>query len=416
MLLAEAPRPTSVHRRILLLSLLGWTFDFYDLILYTFLTREITEELGLTRFDHSVALGISFAATAAGGIACGFLADRFGRRTLVSWTILLYSAGSLLSGLAWSRESLFFARIVTGFGVGGEWAAGHALVAETFPPAHRGRAGALLQSGAPLGVGLAAFVGTVLVPRFGWRACLVGSSMTGVVAFLARRFMPESDLWKLGRADRFGAGLKRLLAGDASRSFYLGFVLTALNGASYWLTYSWMPEYLRGRGLALTTTGVWYGVIVAGELVGYTSFGFVSDRLGRRPAFTSFTVLMAAGLLPITVFWEGFLRAPELLLLSMFVVGLGTGTWSNFGPMLAELFPTSLRNTAMGAVLNLARGVQFGAPYLIALLEPVWGMEAGIGLAAAFAAAAGGFVWVLPETRARNLAVGLEERAGDRGV
>lgn len=403
MLLAEAPRPTAVQRRILLLALLGWTFDFYDLILYTFLTRDITAELGLTRLDHSVALGISFAATAAGGIASGFLADRFGRRTVVSWTILLYSAGSLLSGLAWSRQSLFLARVVTGFGVGGEWAAGHALVAETFPPAHRGRAGALLQSGAPLGVGLAAFVGTLLVPRFGWRACLLGSSATAILAFAARRFMPESDLWQLGRAERFAAGLRRLVAGDVARRFYLAFVLTALNGASYWLTYSWMPEYLRGRGLAVTTTGAWYAVIVAGELIGYTTFGWVSDRLGRRPAFTLFALLMALGLMPITVFWELFTGTPELLLSAMFVVGLGTGTWSNFGPMLAELFPTPLRNTAMGSVLNLARGVQFGAPYLIALVEPVWGMAAGIGLAAAFATAAGAFVWVLPETRARTL-------------
>ncbi len=402
-MLNESPRPTATHRRILFLALLGWTFDFYDLILYTFLTRDITAELGLTRLDHSYALGISFTATAAGGIACGFLADRFGRRTVVSWTILLYSLGSLLSGLAWSRESLFLARVVTGLGVGGEWAAGHALVAETFPPAHRGRAGALLQSGAPIGVGLAALVGTVLVPRFGWRACLIGSSVTAVFAFAARRFMPESDLWRLGRAERFGAGLKRLLAGDCSRRFFFAFFLTVLNGASYWLTYSWMPEYLRGRGLALTATGAWYAVIVTGELIGYTTFGWFSDRLGRRPAFTLFASLMAAGLLPITVFWERFVETPGLLLAAMFIVGLGTGTWSNFGPMLAELFPTSLRNTAMGSALNLARGVQFGAPYLIALLEPLWGMAAGIGLAAAFAVAAGAFVWTLPETRAREL-------------
>src|SRR5262249_30012576 len=154
--LADSPRLTSAHYRILGLAFLGWMFDLYDLILYTFLTRPISEELGLTRLDHSIALGLSFGFTAVGGVLCGALADRYGRRPVGSWPILLYSAGAALSGFAQGREMIFVARALTGIGVGGEWAAGHALVAETFPPKIRGRAGAILQTGAPIGVGLAA--------------------------------------------------------------------------------------------------------------------------------------------------------------------------------------------------------------------------------------------------------------------
>ncbi len=113
MLLSESPRLTSTHARILALAFCGWMFDFYDLILYTFLTRPISNELGLTRMDHSIALGLSFGATAVGGVVCGLLADRFGRRTVVSWTILLYSAGSILSGLAGGKHLLFAARAIT---------------------------------------------------------------------------------------------------------------------------------------------------------------------------------------------------------------------------------------------------------------------------------------------------------------
>jgi MFS family permease len=402
-LLCESPRITATHRRILGLAFLGWTFDFYDLILYTFLTRFITGELGLTRMDHAQALGLSFAATAAGGIAAGLLADRFGRRNVVSWTILLYSLGSLLSGLAGGRETLYLGRIVTGLGVGGEWAAGHALVAETFPPRHRGRAGALLQTGAPVGVGLATLVGTLLAPRIGWRACLVGSSATAVLAFAARRFMPESDLWERGRTARFGAGLGTLVSRVLVGRVLLGFCLTAMNGAAYWLTYSWLPEYLRSRGLTLAASGRYIAVMVVAEVVGYSSFGWFSDRLGRRPAFTAFALTMAVGLLPLGVLWERFAAYPWLILGSMTLVGIGTGTWSNFGPMLAELFPTALRNTAMGSILNLARGVQFLAPILIAALEPRYGLAAGIGLAAVFSTGAGLMVWALPETRGSEL-------------
>src|SRR4051794_15476736 len=100
-------------------------FDFYDFILYTFLTRPITGELGFTKLEHAYALGLSFTATAVGGIVCGFLADRYGRRTMMAWTILLYAAGALLSGLADDKTMMLFARVIAGMGVGGEWAAGH---------------------------------------------------------------------------------------------------------------------------------------------------------------------------------------------------------------------------------------------------------------------------------------------------
>ncbi|HKQ60303.1 MAG TPA: MFS transporter [Candidatus Polarisedimenticolaceae bacterium] len=405
-LLCESATITPLHRRILLLSFLGWMFDFYNLILYTFLTRPISAELGLTRLDHGWAIGLTFAATALGGVASGYLADRFGRRPLIVWTILLYSLGCLLSGLAGSKALLFVARAITGLGVGGEWAAGHALVAETFPPDRRGRAGALLQTGAPVGVGLATLVGTLVAPAVGWRACLIGSSLTAALVFVARRSLPESDLWQRGRSAEFGRGVGALLAGALAPAFYAGLVLTVLNGASYWLTYSWLPEYLRTRGLTVAASGLYLGVMVVGELIGYSSFGWFSDRLGRRPAFTLFSVVMAAGLVPLAACWPELAGTPGLYLAVVFV-GLGTGTWSNFGPMLAELFPTPLRNTAMGSILNLARGVQFAGPPLIAALEPRYGLAAGLGLAAGFALAAAGWVWILPETRGRPLGSAL---------
>lgn len=403
MLLSEAPRPGPVHRRILWLSLLGWLFDFYDLILYTFLTRQISADLGMDRMDHAHALGISFLATAVGGIGAAFFADRLGRRTLISWTILIYSAGSLLCGLAGSKAMLLCARVITGIGVGGEWAAGQALVAETFPPAYRGRAGALLQTGAPLGMGLAAMVGTLLAPRIGWRLCFIVSAATAVLAVVARRRLPESDLWQGGRAPRFGAGMARLPLGDLAPRFYLALLLTTVNGASYWLTYSWLPEYLRGRGLSIMGTGSYIGVVVAGQLLGYTSLGWVSDRVGRRPALSLYATLMALGLVPLTLLWERFAAAPHLILAAMALVGFGTGTWGQFGPLLAELFPTPVRTGGMATVYNLSRAVQFAAPWLIARLEPRYGLGAGISLAAAFALGAAGLVWLLPETRGRSL-------------
>src|SRR5947207_1136811 len=100
MLLNEHERPTAIHYRILALTWAGWLFDFYDLILYTFLLAPISRELGLGRTAHAVLLGASLAATALGGALFGYLADRHGRRAVLQWSILTYSAGTVLCGLA----------------------------------------------------------------------------------------------------------------------------------------------------------------------------------------------------------------------------------------------------------------------------------------------------------------------------
>src|SRR5262245_6953881 len=195
-MLSDAGRLTPAHRRILILAWGGWLFDFYDLILYSFLLTEISRELGLSREQHSLILGLSLGMTALGGVLCGILADRFGRRPILQLTILTYSVGTLMCGLAQGLPGLLFWRSVTGLGVGGEWASGHALIAETFPPSKRGHYGALMQSGAPLGVGLAAVMGSVFAPAFGWRATFIVSGIPAVLIALVRRGLPESDLWE----------------------------------------------------------------------------------------------------------------------------------------------------------------------------------------------------------------------------
>src|SRR6185295_16264481 len=134
MLLSEHERPTALHYRILALTWAGWLFDFYDLILYTFLLGPISAEFGLGREAHAALFGASLGATAAGGALFGWLADRHGRASVLGWSILTYSAGAVLSGCALGPGTLLAARVLTGLGVGGEWAIGHALVAESVPP------------------------------------------------------------------------------------------------------------------------------------------------------------------------------------------------------------------------------------------------------------------------------------------
>jgi MFS family permease len=405
--LNQAERPGRAHFIILAMSWAGWLFDFYDLILYSFLLVPIGRDLHLSREESSLVLGVSLGCTAVGGVLFGRIADAVGRKAVLQWTILTYSLGVFLSGLAPNLWWLLLARVVTAVGVGGEWATGQTIVSETFPAKDRGHYGALMQTGAPLGVGLAAIMGSFVAPVIGWRATFMVSALPALLVTLIRRYMPESDVWEAHRAGQPRSrdrGFALLLRPPLRSLVLRAVLLAALNMSAYWFTYSWLPGYLvTERHLTIVDSGVWILIIVAGELLGYGSFGFFADRFGRKPVFTIFTVIMAAGLLMITLFWSFIEGRPGMILAFMLLVGIGTGTWSMFGPFFSELFPTAVRNTAVGTILNVARGVQFFTPLIITAVARWSDLSAGIALAAAFSVAAGAVVWTLPETRGSEI-------------
>jgi MFS family permease len=417
--LNEAEKLTRQHYNILFMSWAGWVFDFYDLILYTFLLIPIGVELRLSNVQLSFVLGASLAATAVGGVIFGVLSDRFGRRSVLQWTILTYSIGTLLSGLAPNLETLVVFRVITGLGVGGEWATGQTYVGETFPANVRGRYGAFMQTGAPIGVALASVVGGFVAPAIGWRAAFFISFVPAILVVFIRKKLPESDVWlarKEGRnesasARRAGIAeltdrLRLLFSSQYRRLFILSLILAVFDMSAYWFTYSWLPGYLhQERHFSMVKSALWVLVTQTGGFLGYFTFGFVADGLGRRPAYSIYSVVMAIGLAMITILWDLIASEPAVILLFMFLVGFGTGMFGGYGPLFSELFPTHIRNTAMGSAFNLARGVQFFTPVVIAVVAQSYGMAGGIFLAALFALLTGAWIWTFPETRGKKLEV-----------
>jgi MFS family permease len=408
-LLSESAVPQPVHRRILTFAWVGWIFDFYDLLLLSYLITSTTlvRDLGLTREQVALLLGSALGFSAVGGLVCGTLADRYGRRPLLMVTILVYSAGTFVSGLAGGMVSLFLARALTGLGVGGEWAVAHALVGETVPPHVRGRYGSYLQSGAVFGRFLATLVGFGAAPWLGWRWSFMLSALPALMVVLIRRHMPESDLWERDKQQIRGRGfadqlraLATMLGPELRTLTLLAFMVTLFNMAGYWLKTSWLPTYFHEtRGFSTAEASRLFFVEQLGSLVGYVSFGFLSDRYGRRPIFSAFSVIKAVSLAIVTLGWSAAAASPALLYASMLLVGFGEGNWGGVGPLLSELFPTRVRGAAIGIVYNLARGAQFLAPLAVALVAARATFAEGIALAAGFALLAAASVWTLPETK-----------------
>jgi MFS family permease len=418
-LLNEYEKPTKEHYKILFLSWAGWVFDFYDLILYTFLMIPIKHELNFSDVQISFVLGASLAATAVGGIIFGYLSDRYGRKRVLQWTILTYSIGTFLSGFSYNIELLLLFRIITGLGVGGEWGTGQTYIGETFPAKVRGRYGAFMQTGAPIGIALATLVGGYIAPEIGWRMCFFVSIIPAVLVIFIRKKLPESDIWEerrklinsgqLAKEEIAKENKNKLLAlfePEYRKYFILALVLAIFDMSAYWFTYSWMPGYLhQQRQFSMAKSALFMLVTQSGGFIGYFTFGFVADRLGRRPAYTIYSVIMAFGLIMITTLWDLIVIEQHFILICMFLVGFGTGMFGGYGPLFSELFPTKIRGTAMGTAFNLARGIQFFTPVIIAVVATSYGLGGGISIAAIFALLTGLWIWTFPETRGKKVTV-----------
>lgn len=385
--------------RILAFCWLGWVFDFYDLILFAFLKVDVARDLGLA-LETQIAWidGWTLLATAVGGFVLGRLADRTGRRRAMALGILVFSAGAGATAFADGFWSLLAARVLTGLGVGGEWGIAHAVVAETYPDHQRGRAAAVLQAGAPVAMALAAAVGCFAGPLLGWRTCFLLSALPAVLAALTRVVLPAS-LDETRPRDL--VPLRKLLAPPFARTSGSILLLLCLHMTGFWCTYAWLPAALvREHGLSLQAVG-WFQIQVnAVHVVADLAFGPLAERLGRRRTFVVLCLFFAAGLAGLAAAFPALAGDWRLFTLALAAVGLGAGTWSLFGVLVAESYPRGLRATAASGFYNLARGVQvFTQPLLGALALATGTLSVGLWIGAATAiASAVAIAWV-PRTR-----------------
>jgi MFS family permease len=404
--LPELPVADHFPVRTWLIAFVGWMFDFYDLVLFSFLLIPIGRELNLTEGQEAVLLGTALGASGIGGIVFGYVSDVVGRKRALVWTVCIYSLGTALTACATGPLTLCLFRFLTGLGVGGEWAVGHALIAESTPKHFRGRGSALLQAGEPIGVALAAIVGLLLAPVLGWRLVFLLSSLSAGIAIVARQYLPESSVWETQRDNTLSplAALKMITAYHLWGKLFKAWVLGVLKLGTYWTCYIWLPKFLQNElQQPIGRSALWILTAQLGQLLGMMGFGLFADSFGRRRAFTVYSLLTAAALYPLAFHWHELLAHPLWFWADLFTLGLGSGCTAGFGALLAELFPTQIRTFAMGTAYNCARGVQFLAPIVVGCVASEYGIAGALAIPLVLALATAAWVWTLPETRMRDL-------------
>jgi MFS family permease len=342
-----------------------------------------------------------------GGLVFGVIADRYGRTRAMIGSITVYSIFTAACGFSQTITQLAVLRVIVGFGLGGEFASGAALVSETWPSEHRGKALGIVHSSWAVGYAVAAAATGIILPRWGWRGVFFVGALPALLTLWIRRSVEEPAIWREGR-HRSTAD-----AGRMSQLFSPAFVrftvaLTLLNAGSlfaYWGFNSWNPAYLSlptaegGIGLSAGAMSSFVILMQVSTFIGYLSFGVLSDRFGRRRSYITYLVVAALLLLlyPAT-------RSPwALLLLGSGVGFFGTGFYAGFGAVVSELFPTAIRARALAFTYNVGRVVSAVAPFTVGSLAESKGFGIGFAILAG-ALLFGALMWLfLPETRGREL-------------
>jgi MFS family permease len=391
-------------RRALAAGMFGWMLDAFDVMLFALVLPAVSADLGLTKAEGGLLGSVMLIAAAAGGVISGRIADRFGRTRALMLSVALYSVFTFLCGFANTLGQFVVLRIFLGFGMGGVWSSGAALVSESWPSSSRGRALGFMQSGWAIGYAAAVLVAGFVQPRYGWRAVFFIGILPALFALWVQRNVKEPAIWT-AREKTAPAAFSSIFRSGMGR---LTLALTLMNTCTlfaWWGFNLWLPSYLKsspaqgGAGLTGAATTGYLFVMQAGMWVGYVTFGFISDRLGRKKAYIGY-LLTAAVLLAIYV----SVREPLLLLvLGPCVAFAATGYFSGFGAVTAEVYPTAIRATAQGFTYNIGRLASAAAPYLVGTLADTRGFgQALLVCSAAFLVAAMFWIWI-PETKGRAL-------------
>jgi MFS family permease len=318
-------------------------------------------------------------------------------------SILLYSLATAGMATAQNLWQLVAWRVLVGLGMGGEWSCGSVLVAETWPPQHRAKAMGIMQSGWAIGALIAAGLSALVLESYGWRVLFLIGAAPALLAFIVRRTVEEPKIWReRTETSRWG----EIFSVQYRRRTILATLVASSVLIAFWGVTTWLPAFLAtpvaegGAGLTMTKGAQWLIVLQVGAFFGYITFGWIADRIGRRPAFTLF---MIAATLVVPVFAFGARSVVTLLVIGPLVGYFAHGYFSMFGAMLAELFPTRIRASAQGFCYNTGRLASAAAPFAIGAAATKHGLGFAIACDAVFFALGAILIWLLPETKGTEL-------------
>ena len=405
----------------LISACLGWMFDAMDLQIFTLILFPSISELIGSRDPGQVAriggvvLACKLIAWGLGGIVFGVITDRFGRSRTMIVTVLIYAGFTGLSGLAQSWQQLAFLQALAGIGIGGEWAAGAAIVSETWPDPTRTRAMQVMQMSFAFGYFIAALINLTVGP-FGWRYVLFIGVAPALLTLMIRRYVPEPERWTRVRDDQIASGTRKsatatfaaIFAPEFRRRTIVGVLIASTMMIGAWGASTLIPTWvvqLVGPGqrlVAIHVTSTCFMLSNVGAVMGYLMLIWLTDAIGRRWSY--FLIVIGCACVNVAMFTQ--VHTVAALQWMMIPFGFFTvGGFGTFAAYLPELFPTRIRATGQGFCWNMARAFTAVGPFVSGSLVAEFGSVPSAGLTIVWIYVIGMIaIWFGPETRGVPLA------------
>jgi MFS family permease len=401
----EAEYTRAERVRIVASASIGWGLEFFDLMLVSLLAVELAQAFGVGLDGIGVVLTGQLVATAIGGIIFGRLGDRYGRKRVLTWTIWIFGVGTAACALAPNFWIFLLLRLLTGLGVGGEWAVGFSLLNEAWQPRRRGLAGGFMQSAIWIAYALAILVTSVVD---NWRWVFAIGVAPVLAAVWIRYGCPESRQWlalqQSLRAHRDKDTMPWRLLRQHAKLIVVATVVVFGAQYSYYVYSSWMPTYLKhDLGVAPATAQAVLYISAVICFISYVSAGAISDYLGRRRTLIGFGAIQIVGFVAFAVLNIGGRGSIPAVVATYFVISFGLGHFAIFGTWFGELFPTPIRATAASFCYSVGRGIAGFGPALVGSLAATHGLGGGISTGVIAIAVMLAFGAVLQDRRGRTI-------------
>jgi len=389
----------------------GWSLDALEVQMFGLAIPALIAAFALTKGDAGLISGVTLITSALGGWVGGTLSDRYGRVRTLQWMILWFSIFTCLSAFVTGFNQLLIVKALQGFGIGGEWAAGAVLMAETIQPKFRGKVMGTVQSAWAIGWGLAvgtfALIYSFVPEAMAWRVMFLVGLLPALLIIWVRRNVEEPDSFQRLQKEKviplsFFKSLAGIFRPQLLRVTLLGGLLGLGAHGGYHAVMTWLPTFLKTeRNLSVLSSGGYLAVIIVAFWAGCVVSGLLIDRIGRRKNIILFALCCVVTVqcylfLPLTNTQMLFLGFP----LGFFAAGIP----ASLGALFNELYPADVRGAGVGFCYNFGRVVSSVFPFMVGhmsesmSLGSAIGIDAGIAYGVAVIAA-----MLLPETKGRSL-------------
>jgi MFS family permease len=371
---------TKTHWHIALANGLGWGFDGMDGVMFALVSPLIIKEFALDVPTYRSGLQIALLVGIAGLYFWPWLADHYGRRSLLAINIALFSLLMPVVALSPTFAVFVAGRSVVGFALNGEWSLGSMLVAETWPARLRGRVISINRATWCFGAALAGAITGIAAASWGWRVAVMVPGVIALLAIYVRATCPESPYWvraqdrkrriaetltaggRLNEDDREWyskvgrVGVRQVFMPDVLPATLVAVFVACSSCCIFGTVGGWMPYYLSTE--KHWSTQEYSAFYVCWGIVGFFGLwlaGWLADRIGRRVAFIAMLIQGA-------VFITLWVYTDNHILLWVFGLAWSFGFLGFWGPsttLTAEVFPTRIRGAANGVVWAIAYFVGF---------------------------------------------------------